>query len=162
MRVIPRVALVAVGVLALVVAVVTYRDVAQADAVRVVVRVTPPILPGDNVSKATITLQYLNSDGTARAGDQLDLLDISQNTGTILRPGSAFIEVYRMFTDKQGKVTFKYIAAMSNSFVPTVPAHIQVTDSSLGTILEIDKTTNVTINVVDPAKIKGGRHGAHA
>ncbi|HEV7215073.1 MAG TPA: hypothetical protein VGP33_08090 [Chloroflexota bacterium] len=162
MRVIPRVALVAVGVLALVVAVVTYRDVAQADAVRVMVRVTPPILPGDNVSKATITLQYLNSDGTARAGDQLDLLDISQNTGTILRPGSAFIEVYRMFTDKQGKATFKYIAAMSNSFVPTVPAHIQVTDSSLGTILEIDKTTNVTINVVDPAKIKGGRHGTHA
>jgi len=153
-----RVALAAVAAIALVVAVVTYRDVARANAVRVLVRVTPPILPGDNVSRATITLRYLNSDGTPRVGDQLDLLDVSQNTGTLLRPGSAFIEVYRLFTDRQGEVTFQYIAAMSNSFVPTVPAHIQVTDSSLGTILEIDKTTTVTINVVDPSKLKGGKH----
>ena len=158
MGIVRKVALAAVGVFALVVAVVTYRDVARANAVRVVVRVAPPVLPGDNVSKATITLQYLNSDGTPRAGDQLDLLDVSQNTGTLLRPGSAFIEVYRLFTDRQGEATFKYIAAMSNSFVPTVPAHIQVTDSSLGTILEIDKTTTVTINVVDPSKLKGGKH----
>ena len=51
---------------------------------------------------------------------------------------------------------------MSNSFVPTEPAHIQITDTSLGTILEIDKTTTVTINVVDPAKIPRGTHGGHA
>ncbi len=162
MGIVRRVALVAVGALALGVAVVTYSDVARANAVRVVVRVTPPILPGDNVSEATITLQYLNGNGTPRAGDELDLLDISQNTGTILRNGPGVIAVFRLFTDKQGQVIFKYIAAMSNSFVPTLPARILVTDTSLGTILEIDKTTTVTINVVDPAKIKGGQHGTHA
>jgi len=157
-----RVALVAVGILALIVAAVTYRDVTRANAVRVLVQVTPAILPGDNTSKATIRLRYLNSDGSPRAGDQLDLLDVSLNTGTLLRPGSAFIEVYRLFTDSQGKATFNYIAAMSNSFTPTLPAHIQVTDTSMGTILEIDKTTTVTINVVDPSKLKGAQHGAHA
>ncbi|HEY8284746.1 MAG TPA: hypothetical protein VIJ28_10215 [Chloroflexota bacterium] len=156
------VALAAVGVVAIAVAVVTYGDVARANAIRVVARVTPAILPGDNVSKATITLQYLNSDGTPRAGDQLDLLDVSQNTGTLLRPGLAFIEVYRLFTDKQGKATFNYIAAMSNNFVPTLPARIQITDTSLGTILEIDKTTTITINVIDPSKLKGTQHVKHA
>jgi hypothetical protein len=153
-----RVALVVIGVLALAVAAVTYHDVARADAVRVLVHVTPAVLPGDNVSKATVTLQYLNSDGTPRVGDELDLLDVSQSTGTLLRPGSAFIEVYRLFTDQQGKATFNYIAAMSNSFTATLPAHIQVTDTSMGTILEIDKTTIVTINVVDPSKLKGAQH----
>jgi hypothetical protein len=57
-------------------------------------------------------------------------------------------------------VTFDYIAAMSNSFTPTLPAHIQVTDTSMGTILEIDKTTIVTINVVDPSKLKGTQHAS--
>jgi hypothetical protein len=155
-----RVALAAIGVLALTVAGVTYRDVARADAVRVLVHVTPPVLPGDNVSKAMVTLQYLNNDGTPRVGDELDLLDVSQNTGTLLLPGSGFIEVYRLFTNRQGKVTFDYIAAMSNSFTPTLPAHIQVTDTSMGTILEIDKTTIVTINVVDPSKLKGTQHAS--
>ena len=63
----------------------------DANAVRVVVRVTPAMLPGDNATQATITLRYLNSDGTPRAGDVLDLLDVSQNTGTILRTGSGII-----------------------------------------------------------------------
>jgi hypothetical protein len=156
------VALAVIAALALIVAGVTYRDVALANAVRVVAHVKPPILPADNASKATVTLQYLNSDGTPRAGDQLDLLDVSQNTGTLLRPASGFIEVYRLFTDKFGQARFNYIAAMSNPFTRTLPAHIQVTDTSMGTILEIDKTTTVTINVVDPAKIKRSSHGAHA
>lgn len=157
-----RAVLAAAGISALVVSAATARDVARADGIRVVVRTTPAILPGDNATQATITLRYLNSDGTPRAGDVLDLLDVSRNTGTILRSGSSIISIFRAVTDAQGRVTFKYIAAMSNSFVPTGPAHIQITDTSLGTILEIDKTTIVTIAVVDPARIKEGKHGGHA
>ena len=157
-----RGAVFAVGAVALVVGIATARDVADADAIRVVVRVAPAILPGDNATQATITLRYLRGDGTPRAGDVLSLLDVSQNTGTILRTGSGIISVFRLVTDGQGAATFRYIAAMSNSFVPTEPAHIQITDTSLGTILEIDKTITVTIAVVDPAKIHEGKHGGHA
>jgi hypothetical protein len=151
----------AVGAVALFVAVVTVADRRQADATRVMVRVTPPVLPGDNVTQATITLRYLNSDGSPRVGDVLNLLDVSQNTGTVLRVGSGVISIFRIVTDRQGTAVFKYIAAMSNSFVPTEPAHIQITDTSLGRILEIDKTTTVTIPVIDPAKLQKGKHGPH-
>jgi hypothetical protein len=155
------VALLTAGVLALVVASVTYSDESRADTARVIVRVTPPILPADNAAQATVTLRYLDGDGTPRAGDELDLLDVSQSTGTILRDAPGVIPAYRLFTDARGQATFRYIAPMSNPFVATLPAHIQVTDRSFGTILEIDKTTIVTINVVDPSKLKGGQHGAH-
>ena len=157
-----KAALLAIGVLALAVAVVTYGDVARAGAARVVIRVAPLVLPGDGVTQATVSLRYLNGDGTPRAGDELDLLDVSQSSGTILRDAPGVIATFRLFTDARGRASFKYIAATSNPFVATLPAHIQVSARSFGTILEIDKTTTVTIDVVDPSKLKGGRHGTHA
>lgn len=159
---------VVVGVIVLIVAVPTVSDVAYANELQVSAQVTPRVLPADGQSAATITLRYRDRDGKPRAGDILTLLDLSQNAGTIARHGASstngfsVIAIYRIVTDSQGRAIFRYIAAASNPFVKTAPAHIEVTDTSLGTILEIDKTTMLTVNVVDPRTLQHSSSGAHS
>ena len=150
---------------ALIVAIPTISDVAYANAVRVSIRITPRVLPADGQTAATITLQYRDGNGRPRVGDILSLLDLSRSAGTIARYGTSsssgfsVIPIYRIVTNRQGRVVFRYIAATANPFVKTQPAHIQVTDTSLGTVLEIDKTTLLTVNVVDPSKLQHASSG---
>jgi hypothetical protein len=160
-------AIVSLLAVALVVAIPTISDVAYANAVRVSIRITPRVLPADGQTAATITLQYRDGNGRPRAGDILSLLDLSRSAGTIARystesssNGFSVIPIYRIVTNGQGRVVFRYIAAPANPFVKTEAAHIQVTDTSLGTVLEIDKTTQLTIDVVDPTKPQHGSSGA--
>jgi hypothetical protein len=130
-------------------------DYAHASTIRVIVHVTPRELPADGTSMATVTVQYLNDNHAPRAGDVIDLIDMSNNAGTILRydqSGIYQISIFRTVTDRQGMIRFKYRAAQSNPFVTTEPARLRITDVSLGTLLEFDKNTTLTIKVFDPSK----------
>jgi hypothetical protein len=148
------VALVVVVVVGLIFGVSSAIDFVRASTVRVVIQVTPAELPADGASVATVSVQYLNADHTPRAGDVIDLVDVSDNAGTILRlsqVGNYQITLFRAVTDRRGMIRFKYRAAQSNPFTPTEPAHLRITDTSLGTLLEFDKNTAITIKVFDPS-----------
>ncbi len=119
---------------------------AQANALRLAVAVSPRVVPADGQTPVTITVRIQNPDGTPRVGDTIDALDVSQNSGTLL--------IYRQLTDRRGQVSFSYTPAMANQFVPTLPAKIQITDSSLGNLVEIDRMMTVSVNVIDPSTIK--------
>jgi hypothetical protein len=148
------VALVVVVVVCLIFGVSSAIDFVRASTVRVLVQVTPADLPADGTSVATVSVQYLNADHTPRVGDVVDLVDVSDNAGTILRlnqVGTYQITLFRAVTDRYGMIRFKYRAAESNPFTPTKPARLRITDTSLGTLLEFDKNTAIAINVFDPS-----------
>jgi len=141
-----RVALGVIAALALVFGGAWAVGMAQASALRVTVRVSPRVVPADGQTPATVTIRIQNPDGTPRVGDIVDALDLSPNPGSLL--------IYRAATDRRGQVSFTYTPAMANQFVPTVPAKLQITDSSLGSLVEIDRMMTVMIDVVDPSKVK--------
>jgi len=141
-----RVMLAVIAVLALVFGGAWAVGLAQANALKVTIHVSPSIVPADGQTPATISVRVQNPDGTPRVGDVIDALDLSQNPGSLL--------IYRQATDRDGRVSFSYTPAMANQFVPTLPARIQITDSSLGNLVEIDRMLTVTVNVFDPAKVK--------
>jgi hypothetical protein len=129
-------------------------DFAHASAVHMVSRVAPSDVPADGQTAATVTLRITNADGSPRVGDLLELLDQSQNPGTL--------SPYRLLTNRHGEATFTYIPEAANAFISAAPAHILVTDTSLGSLVEIDKMMLVTINVVDPSKLRKKSHGTHS
>jgi hypothetical protein len=148
------VALAVVVVVGLIFGISSAIDFARASTVRVVVQVTPAELPADGTSVATVSVQYLNADHTPRVGDVINLVDLSDNAGTILllnQVGAYQITLFRAVTDRRGMIRFKYRAAQSNPFTPTEPAHLRITNTSLGTLLEFDKNTAITIKVFDPS-----------
>ncbi len=153
------VALAVVILVGLIVGIFTAIDFARAATTRIIVQVTPAELPADGSSVAMVSVQYLNADKSPRVGDVIDLVDVSDNAGTILRlnqVGAYQITLFRAVTDRQGMIRFKYRAAESNPFTPTEPAHLRVTDTSLGSLLEFDKNTAITIKVFDPSQPRKG------
>lgn len=126
-------------------------DFAHAGAVHMSVHISPSVIPADGQTAGRVTLRVVNPDGTPRAGDLLDVLDESQNPGTV--------SPYRLITDRHGVATFTYTPQAVNAFITAAPARVLVTDSSFGHLVEVDKMTTLTIPVVDPSKLKKGTHG---
>lgn len=117
-------------------------DTRSAQSVRLEVNVTPSTVPADGVAQSRLTVRSLNANGSSRAGDTIE----------VLAQGAGAFDRFRALTDQRGQAVFVFIAARGNKYRPTAPVPVIVTNSSLGTLVEVSKTANVTINVVEPGK----------
>jgi len=136
-----------VGVLALLYGVSWLSDSAHASAVHITARLTTRLLPADGQSAGTFVVRVTEPGGAPRAGDTIEILNLTSR-GTFDRT--------RAMTDWRGQAAFTYTTSMYNAYQGAGPVAVQVTDISLGTLIEIDKSISTSINTVDPAKFKKG------
>jgi hypothetical protein len=122
-------------------------DSAHASTVRITARTTPPLLPADGQSTGTFAVRVTDSGGAPRVGDTIEVLNLTSR--------GAFDRT-RATTDRRGQVSFTYTTSMYNVYQGAGPVGVQVTDTSLGQLIEIDKSITAYINTVDPAKLKKG------
>ncbi len=83
--------------------------------------------------------------GTPRAGDIVEILNLTSR-GTFDRT--------RALTDRRGEAAFVYTTSLANVYQPAGPVRVLVTDTSLGHLLELDKSMTATIRTVDPSRYK--------
>jgi hypothetical protein len=122
-------------------------DYSHSAAVRITAHTTPRILPADGQATGALTIDVRNGDGSPRAGDMIEILNLTSR-GQFDRT--------RAITDRQGAAVFMYTTSLSNIYQPAGPVAVQVTDTSLGSIVEVDKIITIAIDTVDPAKYKKG------
>ncbi len=119
-------------------------DFATAGGVSLQARISPSVLPADGFSSGRFVVRATNADGSPRAGDTIE----------VLRQGTGAFDRTRALTDAGGVALFLYTTSRSNKYQPAQPVPVIVTDTSLGRLIEIDKNVTISINVVDPSKLK--------
>jgi hypothetical protein len=122
-------------------------DATLASGVRITARATPRVLPADGQSTGTLVVRVTGSGGAPRAGDTLEILNLTSR--------GAFDRT-RATTDRHGEAAFIYTTSMYNIYQGAGPVGVLVTDTSLGRLIEIDKSITAHIDTVDPAKLKKG------
>jgi len=120
-------------------------DDVQAGSVKLAVRVSPPVLPADGLATGTLTVRVTEGGGTPRAGDIVEILNLTSR-GTFDRT--------RALTDRRGEAAFVYTTSLANAYQPAGRVRVLVTDTSLGHLLELDKSMTATIRTVDPSRYK--------
>jgi hypothetical protein len=139
-----------IGIVALLVAVLGGSwlvDYAHSAAVRITTRTIPHILPADGQTTGALTIDVRDGDGKPRAGDTIEILNLTSK-GQFDRT--------RAITDAKGEAVFIYTTSLSNIYQPAGSVAVQVTDTSLGSIIEVDKIITASIDTVDPSKYKKG------
>ncbi len=119
-------------------------DFATASNVGLQARISPAVLPADGYSSGRFLVRVTNADGSPRASDTIE----------VLRQGTGSFDRTRALTDARGEALFLYTTSRSNKYQPAQPVPVLVTDTSLGRLIEIDKNVTVSINVVNPAKLR--------
>jgi len=122
-------------------------DAAHASDVHITARLTPRLLPADGQAAGAFVVRVTDPGGAPRAGDTIEILNLTSR-GTFDRT--------RTTTDRRGEAAFTYTTSMYNAYQGAGPVAVQVTDISLGTLIEIDKSISASITTVDPAKLKKG------
>jgi hypothetical protein len=119
-------------------------DDVHAGSVKLAVRVAPPVLPADGLATGTLTVG-VTEGGTPRVGDIVEILNLTSR-GTFDRT--------RALTDRRGEAAFVYTTSLANAYQPAGRVRVLVTDTSLGHLLELDKSMTATIRTVDPSRYK--------
>lgn len=115
-------------------------DTNKARAVEMSVEVNPTSIPGDGRSSTVFTVYVRNADGSPRKGDTIEVLN--QLPGLFDRT--------RALSDEEGKAVFIFTSSKSNKYRPAAPVPVIVTNTSLGTLIEVRKTITATIDVTEP------------
>jgi hypothetical protein len=120
-------------------------DTNKAKAVEMSVDVNPTSIPGDGRSSTTFTVYVRNTDGSPRIGDTIE----------VLNQAAGLFDRTRALSDEEGKAVFTFTSSKSNKYRPASPVPVIVTNTSLGTLIEVRKTITATINVTEPTQ-EGG------
>jgi hypothetical protein len=115
----------------------------KARAVEMNAEINPSSIPGDGRSSTTFTVYVFNADGSPRQGDTIEVLN--QLPGLFNRT--------RALSDDEGKAVFTFTSSKSNKYRPAAPVPVIVTNTSLGTLIEVRKTITAIINVTEPGPI---------
>jgi hypothetical protein len=118
-------------------------DTNKARAVKISVEINPASIPGDGRSSTTFTVYVRNADGSPRIGDTIEVLN--QVPGLFDRT--------RALSDEEGKAEFVFTSSKSNKYRPAAPVPVIVTNTSLGTLIEVRKTITAIIDVTEPGPI---------
>jgi hypothetical protein len=121
-------------------------DNIHAGQVQIAVRIMPRVLPADGQSRSAFVVRVTDA-GAPRAGDTIEILNLTSR--------GAFDRT-RATTDGHGQAAFTYTASMYNVYQGAGPVGVLVTDTSLGRLIEFDKSLTAAIDTVDPAKLKKG------
>jgi hypothetical protein len=121
-------------------------DDIHAGGVHIAVRITPRVLPADGQSRGAFVVRVTDA-GAPRAGDTIEILNLTSR--------GAFDRT-RATTDGHGQAAFTYTTSLYNIYQGAGPVGVLVTDTSLGQLIEFDKSLTAAIITVDPAKLKRG------
>ena len=108
-------------------------------------RVSPNTIPADGLTSTRLIARALNPDGSVRVGDVIEVQSLRGGT----------FDRFRTLSDQNGEAEFVFISSRSNKYRPAAPVSVIVTNFSLGHLIEVRRSTTVTINVIEPKPEKG-------
>jgi hypothetical protein len=114
-------------------------DALGASHVRLETTVNPTSIPADGESTATLTVRSLTPDGKPRVRDTIE----------VLNQGAGVFDRFRALTDERGEAVFVFTSARGNKYRPAAPVPVLVINTSLGSLIEVNKTATATINVTE-------------
>jgi hypothetical protein len=114
-------------------------DTLAASRVRLETSVNLTSIPADGQSSATLTVRSLTADGRPRVRDTIE----------VLNQGAGVFDRFRALTDERGAAVFVFTSARGNKYRPAAPVPVLVINSSLGSLIEVNKTVTATINVTE-------------
>jgi hypothetical protein len=114
-------------------------DTMGANRVRLETSLNPTSIPADGQSTSTLTVQSLTPDGKPRVRDTIE----------VLNQGAGVFDRFRALTDERGKAVFVFTSARGNKYRPAAPVPVLVINTSLGSLIEVNKTVTATIDVTE-------------
>ncbi len=130
------------ALIAAILAVDVVRSTAQLDHIQIDATVDPSSVVADGLSKTTITVR-VTEDGKPRVGDMLQIFLIT-GSGRVL-PGWAR-------TDNAGMVVTEFTPNPYSPYDPVDGAELQISDVSIGRLVEVRKDKVVLIPMIEPTK----------
>jgi hypothetical protein len=129
--------------LALIVAILgvdVIKSSAQLSSIQVETTVNPPNIVADGTSKAIITIR-VTQNGIPRAGDMMQMF-LTTGAGRILPAWAR--------TDENGVVTTEFTPNTYSPYDPVEGAVLQISDTSIGQLVEVRKDHSITIPLGKP------------
>jgi hypothetical protein len=114
-------------------------DALGASRTRLETSVNPRSIPADGQSSTTLTVRSLTPDGTPRVRDTIE----------VLNQGAGVFDRFRALTDERGEAVFVFTSARGNKYRPAAPVPVLVINTSLGSLIEVNKTVTTIINVTE-------------
>ncbi len=103
------------------------------------VTVKPPAIPADGTSKSHIVVR-VTEGGKPRSSDYVEAVSLD----------SGYLVPLLALTNRMGEATFTYTSLPASPYDTATDARIQFTDTSLGRIIEVDKSTTVRVHLLHP------------
>jgi hypothetical protein len=108
-------------------------------SVRIAVSLHPSAIPADGKSRSQIVVR-VTEGGKPRANDYLEAVSLD----------SGYLVPLLALTNQQGEARFTYASLPASPYDTATSARILFTDTSLGRIIEVDKSTTVSVHLLQP------------
>lgn len=113
-----------------------YRTMRSLPSVHIAVQLHPAAIPADGLSKSHIVVR-VTEDGRPRVHDYLEAVSLD----------SGYLVPLLAITDEHGEASFSFASLPASPYDTIDKARIQFTDISLGRIIEVDKSSTISIRL---------------
>lgn len=116
-----------------------YATMRALPGVRIAIRLQPAAIPADGKSRSQIVVR-VTEGGKPRAHDYLEATSLD----------SGYLVPLLALTNQQGEAHFTYASLPASPYDTATSARILFTDTSLGRIIEVDKSITISVHLIQP------------